>query len=45
MTTIVTEVKPTGFRWKNAGKEKDAFFSNGVVTWKARGIKATSLPK
>jgi hypothetical protein len=40
---IVVESRPTGFKWKNTGD--NAFAHNGSVTWKAKGIRATELPK
>jgi hypothetical protein len=40
---IVVECRPTGFKWKNAGD--NAFFHNGQATWKAKGVRATELPK
>jgi hypothetical protein len=38
---IVTEIRPTGFKWQNSGK--DASFHNGSVTWKAKGIRAAEI--
>jgi hypothetical protein len=40
---IVVESRPTGFKWKNAGD--NAFFHNGQATWKAKGVRATEIPK
>jgi len=44
-TTIVVKCTATGFRWKNAASKGNAFGSEGELTWNARGIKATSIPK
>jgi hypothetical protein len=40
---IVVESRPTGFKWKNGGTEPSVH--NGEVTWKAKGVRATELPK
>jgi hypothetical protein len=40
--TIVTSLTPTGFKWKNVGT--NANFCDGLVTWKARGVRAAELP-
>jgi hypothetical protein len=40
---IVVESRPTGFKWKNGGD--NGFFHSGEVTWKAKGVRATELPK
>jgi hypothetical protein len=44
-TTIVVKCTATGFRWKNAAPKGNAFGSEGELTWNAKGIKATSIPK
>jgi hypothetical protein len=43
--TVITECKPTGFRWKSGGTDTNAVYENGDVSWKAKGIRATELPK
>ncbi|HMF12816.1 MAG TPA: hypothetical protein VKE94_10935 [Gemmataceae bacterium] len=45
-TTVVTECTATGFKWRNPAKQPTTFDGNvGPVTWKAKGIKATAVPK
>jgi hypothetical protein len=39
-TTVVAEVKPTGFKWKDIGAGSHA----AKGTWTAIGVKATKLP-
>jgi len=38
---IVIDCTPTGFRWKNTGSWAD----DTSVTWTAKGIRATEVPK
>ena len=40
---IIVECRPTGFKWKNGGDHNVTH--SGTVTWKARGIRATEVPK
>jgi hypothetical protein len=40
---IIVESRPTGFKWKNAGDND--FSHSGSVIWKARGVRATEVPK
>jgi hypothetical protein len=40
---VIVECRPTGFKWKNGGK--DDFFESGSVTWTAKGLRATEIPK
>ncbi len=40
---IIVESRPTGFKWKNGGD--NAIFHNGEVTYIAKGIRATEVPK
>jgi hypothetical protein len=42
MSVFVVEVKPTGFRWKNAGTRDS--LDSGPAQWKARGIPAIDPP-
>ncbi len=35
---VIVESRPTGFKWKNTGKEG---MHSGTLSWKAKGIKAT----
>jgi hypothetical protein len=35
---IIVETRPTGFKWKNAGKDDT---HGGTLTWKAKGLRAT----
>jgi hypothetical protein len=39
-TTVVAEIKPTGFKWKDVGAGGHA----ATGTWTAKGVKATKLP-
>jgi hypothetical protein len=41
-TTLIVEIKATGFKWKNGGT---APFDRGDAGWTAKGIKATEVPK
>jgi len=40
---IIVESRPTGFKWKNGGNID--FLHNGEVTWTAKGVRATEIPK
>jgi hypothetical protein len=39
---IIVECRPTGFKWKHSG---DTWRDRGTVTWKAKGIRATEVPR
>jgi hypothetical protein len=39
---VIVECRPTGFKWKHSG---DTWNDRGSVTWKAKGIRATEIPK
>lgn len=39
-TTVVVEVKPTGFKWRDVGAGSHA----ATGTWTAKGIKASKVP-
>jgi len=39
---VIVECRPTGFKWK---VEKARGGVNGTVVWKAKGIRATEIPK
>jgi hypothetical protein len=41
---VIVESRPTGFKWKNTAGP-NAFNGSGNVTWKARGVRATEIPK
>jgi hypothetical protein len=40
---IIAESRATGFKWKNGGEQP--ILSNGEVTWKSKGVRATEVPK
>ncbi|HEX3149896.1 MAG TPA: hypothetical protein VHR66_17600, partial [Gemmataceae bacterium] len=42
--TVITECTATGFKWKNGSKGQWSSEA-GAVTWKAKGIRATQVPK
>lgn len=42
--TVITECTATGFKWKN-GSDGKWSSEYGEVTWKAKGVRATQLPK
>ena len=45
-TTIVAEATASGFKWKNEGMDNPFPGNNaGEVTWTAKGIRATKMPK
>lgn len=41
--TVITECTATGFKWKN-GSDGKWSSEYGEVTWKAKGVRATSIP-
>ncbi len=41
---VVAECRATGFKWKNCAN-KDLSGATGRVTWTAKGIRATEIPK
>jgi len=46
-TTVIVEATNAGFKWKNGGKDNPlhGYPNEGPVTWTAKGIRATKLPK
>lgn len=42
---IVAESSPTGFKWKNVAAIDNGFSTNGEITWTAKGVRATQVPK
>jgi hypothetical protein len=40
---IIADIRPTGFKWLNAGKDEK--LHSGTLTWKAKGIRATDIPQ
>jgi len=39
---VIVECRPTGFKWKSVAKDPN---DRGDVVWKAKGIRATEIPK
>jgi hypothetical protein len=39
---VIVECRPTGFKWKSVAKDPN---DKGDVVWKAKGVKATEIPK
>jgi len=42
---IVEESSPTGFKWKNVATIDNGFSTNGEITWTAKGVRTTEVPK